>query len=115
MAGAAIGTVACYAVASLLNLLMLRRYIKFTSRLRDILLKPAMAALLMAFSVRIVYNSVFAMIADPHYSLIVAMLAGVGIYVAALFLTGSINREDLELVPAGRKLGRFLHKVKLLK
>lgn len=115
VAGAAIGTVVCYAVASLLNLLMLRRYIKFTSRLRDILLKPAMAALLMAFSVRIVYNSVFAMIADPHYSLIVAMLAGVGIYVAALFLTGSINREDLELVPAGRKLGRFLHKVKLLK
>jgi stage V sporulation protein B len=115
VAGAAIGTVACYAVASLLNLLMVRRYIKFTSRLRDILLKPALAALLMAFSVRIVYNLVFMRIADSHESLLVAILAGVFIYSAALLLTGSINREDLELIPAGRRAGRLLHKMKLLK
>jgi hypothetical protein len=74
-----------------------------------------MAALLMAFSVRIVYNFVFMRIADPHDSLIIAMMAGVFIYSAALFLTGSINREDLELIPAGRKIGRLLHKMKLIK
>lgn len=113
--GAAIGTVSCYAIAALLNLFMVRRYIKFTSRLRDILLKPALAALLMAFSVRIVYNFVLVRIGDTHDSLIVAMAAGVLIYLATLLLTGSINREDLELVPVGRKLGRFLHKMKLLK
>jgi len=113
--GAAIGTVSCYAIASLLNLLMVRRYIKFTSRLRDILLKPALAALLMAFCVRIVYNFVIVRITDPHVALIAAMLAGVVIYLVALFLTGSINRDDLELVPAGRKIGRFLHKIGLLK
>jgi len=113
--GAAIGTVSCYAIAALLNLFMVRRYIKFTSRLRDILLKPALAALLMAFSVRIVYNFVLVRIGDTHDSLIVAMAAGILIYLATLLLTGSINREDLELVPVGRKLGRFLHKMKLLK
>ena len=113
--GAAIGTVSCYAIAALLNLFMVRKYIKFTSRLRDILLKPALAALLMAFSVRIIYNFVLVRIGDTHDSLIVAMAAGVLIYLATLLLTGSINREDLELVPVGRKLGRFLHKMKLLK
>jgi len=115
VAGAAIGTVACYVVASLLNLLMLRRFIKLTSRLRDILLKPAFAAFLMAIIVRIVYNVVYVRFGDPHNSLIISIFSGGLVYLTALFLTGSINREDLELIPAGRKIGRLLHKLKLLK
>ena len=115
VAGAAIGTVVCYAIAAFLNLLELRKYIKFTSRLRDILLKPALAAISMAFCARIVYNSVFASIANPHYSLVAAMLTGALLYFAVLLLMGSIKREDLELIPAGKKVGRFLIKMKLLK
>ena len=115
VAGAAVGTVVCYAIAAFLNLLELRKYIKFTSRWRDILLKPALAAILMAFCARIVFDSVFVSIANPHYSLMAAMLAGALLYFAVLLLTGSIKREDLELIPAGKKVGRFLIKMKLLK
>lgn len=122
--GAAIATVAAYTVSTALNLWAIGRRIKPNICWREFLLKPMLAAILMAASVFAVMAGVRFALEGALGSLRLAMLVtvimsvatGVVAYTLILFRSGAISREDLQSVPRlNRKLSPWLEKFRLLK
>ena len=116
--GAAVGNVACYLVISLLNLLIIRRKAPDCPRLLPLFIRPLLASLLMggcAWGVYAVLRSVLRtaglfqsgrmMFLVPA---VLAVLAGVVLYLVFIVVLKAITREELELVPKGDKLARIL-------
>ena len=83
--GAPVGTLSCFAVISILNLLIIKRCVPNPPRYLVALSKPLAASVVMAAA------------AWGSHGLL------------ARVLNGSLTREDLEMMPGGKKLAKILH------
>jgi stage V sporulation protein B len=101
--GAAIGTVAAYAIASALNAVAVKRLtgVKFDVMLCCV--KPVASALAMSAVVWVAYRILFAFFGNA-LSTLLSVLLGVAVYCAMLFLTRSVRKEELKVLPKGGKL-----------
>lgn len=110
--GAAWATVAGFAVAAILNLYHVDRHLGRTFRLGSMLLRPGLAAVLMAATI------VGLQVWLPHRALYTLLLVAVGglVYGLCLLVTGGLRRKDLEALPkVGRPLSRLLERTRLLR
>jgi stage V sporulation protein B len=110
--GAAWATVAGFAVAAILNLYHVDRHLGRTLRVGAMLLRPGLAAVLMAAAVL----GLRALL--PHRTLVTPLLVAVGglVYVLSLLVTGGLRRRDLEALPkVGAPLAGLLSKTGLLR
>ncbi len=109
--GAAIGTVAAYIVASSLNILAVKKYtgVKFNIMLTYV--KPVTSALVMSATVWMSYRILFGFFGNA-FSTIIAVLVGVVVYCAMLFVTKSIKKEELKALPKGGKIINLMNKIK---
>ncbi len=117
--GAAVGNVACYAVISVLNLLIIKRKAPDCPKLLPLFIRPLLASLLMggcAWGVFTVLRSVFRSAglfqSGRMMFLVPAVLAvgvGVVLYLVFIVVLKAITREELELVPKGERIARLLH------
>ena len=116
--GAAVGNVACYLVISLLNLLIIRRKAPDCPKLAPLFIRPLLASLLMggcAWGIYTLLSRLFRTAglfqSGRMLFLVPAVLAvgaGVVLYLLFVILLKAITREELELVPKGDKLARIL-------
>ena len=116
--GAAVGNVACYLVISLLNLLIIRRKAPDCPKLAPLFIRPLLASLLMggcAWGIYTLLSRLFrtAGLLQSGRMLflapaVLAVGAGVVLYLLFVILLKAITREELELVPKGDKLARIL-------
>lgn len=111
--GAALGTVATFLVATLLNSLAIDRLVGFPWDARDLVVKPILAAAGMAGCVLLGYR-----LLTPAVGTSLATLLAIGIgvvsYGLALILVRAVRAEDLELLPGpGRALARRLRVLSL--
>lgn len=110
--GAAWATVVGFTVAAVLNLYHVDRHLGRTFRLGAMLLRPGLAAVLMAGSI------VGLLVWLPQSALVTLLLVAVGgfVYGLALLVTGGLRRKDLEVLPKiGRPLSRLLGRTRLLR
>ncbi|MDK2924514.1 MAG: stage sporulation protein [Bacillota bacterium] len=106
--GAALGTVATFVVAAILNSLAIERLVGFPWNARELLLKPGAAAIIMAACVRIGYRLLLPLVGTSLTTLL-AILIGVVTYSLALIVVRAVRPEDLELLPGpGRAIARYL-------
>lgn len=105
--GAAMGTVICYAVASVLNLIGVIRHTGMAFSLRDVIIKPVVAAGVMGLVVWGVRSFIFARTQSWGMTLVLSMIAGVVVYAIMLFAVKAMTKEDMALVPGLNKLKRF--------
>ena len=116
--GAAVGNVACYGVISILNLLIIRKKAPDCPRLLPLFLRPLAASVLMgacAWGVFVLLRDCFRraevfqtgrlMFLAPA---VLAVGAGVVLYFVFIVVLKAITKEELELVPKGDKLAKFL-------
>ncbi|NLP18266.1 MAG: polysaccharide biosynthesis protein [Firmicutes bacterium] len=96
--GAALGTVTAFIISSSLNLLALGRLIGFSLEVKDMFIKPAVAAGLMGLAVVGSYRLV-----APRGGNSPATLISIGVgavaYVLILFLLGGLGARDVEMMP----------------
>ena len=109
--GAAIGTVAAYIVASSLNIYAVKKYtgVKFDIKLTYI--KPITSALMMSAAVWISYQLLSGFLGNT-ISTGLAVLIGVAVYCVMLFITKSITKEELKVLPKGGKILNLINKIK---
>ena len=112
--GAAIGTVAAYAIASILNLRAIIKYQKKSFNYRQMFGKPILATALMSFVAYFTYKYAFLFTDRKSISALLSMLLAVIIYAATLILTKGITTEELQMAPGGRRLSKILAKKKKL-
>jgi stage V sporulation protein B len=109
--GAAIGTVAAYVVASILNIIAVKRLtgVKFDIMLTYV--KPVASALTMSGVVWVSYRILFGFFGNV-LSTLVSILIGVAVYCTMLFITKSVRKEELRALPKGGKILNLINKIK---
>jgi stage V sporulation protein B len=109
--GAAIGTVAAYIIASVLNIFAVKRLtgVKFDIMLSYV--KPIVSALTMSAVVWVSFRILFGFFGNV-FSTLLSILIGVAVYCAMLFITKSIRKEELRVLPKGGKILNLIGRVK---
>lgn len=86
--GAVIGSIVGYIAASALNMSLLRRKLKVSINLFEVMLKPLFASLLMVICVIIIYMNVYNYIMSSRIACLLSILIGVIIYSMLVVMFG---------------------------
>ena len=108
--GAAISTVACYAVAGILDLIALVRTIHLKVNALDTFIKPLIASVVMGAAAFFSYGFLLARVHSNTIATLGAILVGVILYLALTMLLNMFSDEDLAFVPWIRKLARVFNR-----
>ncbi|MDO4177881.1 MAG: polysaccharide biosynthesis protein [Phascolarctobacterium sp.] len=99
--GAAMATVADFAVAAVLNMIFIYKYTGYKLSFGSIL-RPAVASSIMG---AVIYGVLMVTGKMGAWSILFAMIASVLTYALALMATGGLSKEDLDNIPfVGRRL-----------
>lgn len=108
--GAALGTVMGYLIPSILNAWQVVKWTNLRVDLNYMVIKPAIAAAIMGIGVKFAHSELMLIGFSQNKATIVAIALGVIIYALALILMGGLRKEDLELLPGGRRIVTVLKK-----
>ncbi len=111
--GAPIATNVCYFIIAVLNIIYIIRVIKVKLSIKDMILKPLSAALIMGAVAIIIYNF-FSGIIESRLVTIAAIAVGAVVYLVVISLLRGFKREDILNMPKGEKIAAILTKYKLL-
>ena len=110
--GAAIGSIACHAVAFTIVFNVLKKYVKLDLPFKKFVLKPVLATAIMGVCSYTVYL-ILSGIVSWNLATIISILFAVIIYLAALLALKVYNKEDIYMLPKGEKIYRILEKLKI--
>lgn len=100
---------------NIMNYRSIYRAIRFRPEIRCTFLLPAVSSALMGAGAWGAYKGFHYLTKSNSISVLLAICAAVGIYAAALLLTGAITETDLKSFPKGALLIRIAKKLHLLK
>nr|PZN11233.1 MAG: polysaccharide biosynthesis protein [Caldicoprobacter oshimai] len=112
--GAAVGTVVCYAIASLLDFSAVIRYTQVFIPFTDFVAKPIVAVGIMATAVSVLYK-VLEEAAGLTVATMLSILVGVLMYGLALLFMGTIRENDFRFLPGGDKLEKMLYQLRIFR
>ncbi len=112
--GAPIASILGGFAMSAVNLYFIKKYIGFVPNYVKIMIRPLIAAGICGASAILSFRALN-MLLPSSYSLFISISIAVIIYVFAVTLTKTLEREDILLLPAGEKLCRILEHLRLLK
>jgi len=107
--GAAIGSVVCHMVAFTIAINVLRKNIKLDLGVKKFIIKPVIATAIMAICSYFIFMVLNGIIAQKLATLI-AMLFAVIIYVASLIALKIFTKEEMHMIPYGKKIYQILEK-----
>ncbi|MFA5675281.1 MAG: polysaccharide biosynthesis protein [Christensenellales bacterium] len=108
--GAAIGTAACYGIAALINTIVVLARTRARVRIASGLLTPLLSAAVMGVVVHFMYRSLLPELGGA-YTVIACIATAVLVYVAMLFFTGALKKNDMAFIPGGGRITRFINKL----
>ena len=108
--GASISNVVCYGVAGVIDTILVLRVTGLRIKLWDMFLKPLVCSLVMGITVFAAYKGLYALHPGTFVTL-VAVLLGVGVYFGMAVVTRLFTPEELDSIPGGGRIKRFLRKV----
>jgi len=111
--GAPIGTLACYGLIALMNLMIVSRLLEKKPNYMAIFAKPAIASAIMGAGAKACHGLfsrfLYGGYAKESLCTLLAVGVAVVIYLILVIALRMITREDLKMVPHGDKLARLLH------
>ena len=114
--GAAIGSVICHLIATIIASSALRKNIQLQTNLKEILLKPIIAVTIMAIFSLSVYNLLGVILGETSRLLtLISLCVAVLSYTLSVIKLRILSKEDYLLLPAGDKILSLLSRVKLVK
>jgi len=108
--GAAISTVAAYAIASVLDLQYVIKYTKIDIDYKTVVMKPLISSIAMAIGAFLTYTLLNSIV-GPKYATVLAILVAIVIYGLLILISGAIVYDDLMLLPKGEKIAKKLGKL----
>ena len=106
--GAAVGTLVCYVIVAVLELLLIKRVIPAAPEYIRVFAKPMVAAGVMGIAVWAVYGLLHRFLGNT-LSTMGAIAVGVVVYAVLVVALKAISRQDLSLMPKGDKIAKLLH------
>lgn len=108
--GGPLASLACYFVSMLVNVVWIVRKTGLSIDWGSALLRPAGATAGMGAAV---YLLTQALDMSRRHNALLAVAVGVLVYVVLVFLLGALRRDDLEIIPGGRKLEKLMIKLRV--
>ena len=104
--GAPFGTLCCFSFAAIADLIFIRRIVPERPRYVQLFARPILATALMAVAAK----GSYAMLAGLGNSIATVLAIGIAVvvYAMAVVLLRCISREDLLLMPKGKKIADLL-------
>ena len=112
--GAIISTTVCYIIASILNFKALKRATKIKPDYNGILFKPTIASIVMGVACYFSYKGIFYISESNTIATIISIFISMVVYLFSLAIIGGFKREDLSLLPMGRRFIAILEKYNLI-
>ena len=110
--GAAIGSIACHAVAFTIVFNVLKKYVKLDLPFNKFVIKPAIATAIMGICSYTAYLLLRGIISG-RLATIVSILFAAIVYVLAVLALKIYNKEDIYMLPRGEKIYNILEKLKI--
>ncbi len=107
--GAAVSTTVAYFIVALLNWHDINKT-KIKINLIKISSRTLLSTAVMAIFVWISFGFIESFTGSRNLATLGSIAIAAAIYVICLFVTGAITKEDLELIPKGEKLNKFVRK-----
>ena len=111
-AGAAFATVICHVVATSIEFYILRKNIKLKLNPSKFIIKPILATSLMSIISYLIYNILLSTTGEK-IAIIFAILIAIVIYIIALLALKIFSKEEIFMIPYGKKIYYFLKKLRL--
>lgn len=108
--GAAVGTLACYAVIFVLHITVLLRSKGISVNIKAVFLKPLVSALICGIAACAVLK-----IEETFFVTFSAILTAVVVYVICLILLKALEEDDLSYLPKAEKLTEFCKKYRIIR
>ena len=112
--GAVISTIACYVVASILNLRALMKITRMRLKLMDLIFKPVIASAVMGAACYGTYKGMFLLLHRNTLSTLIAVAVSMVVYFFVMLFIKGILKEDIYMLPGGRKIASVCEKFSLL-
>ena len=111
--GAPLGSIFCQIISFAYGYTVLSRNIPVSFSAGKYILKPLGCSAVMGIAAFLIYKTLFALTASNIISVFAAIISAVIIYFALIFVTHTLNREEIEMLPMGDKLYRLLSRYHL--
>lgn len=108
--GAAISTIIAYIIVTILNLYDINKGTSIKINLIKITASPLFSSAIMAIVVKLTFTMFSNFVSSQTLVTLMSIGCAAIIYVICLFITGAITEEDLEIIPKGEKLKKFVRK-----
>ena len=113
--GAAIGSVCCHLIATIIVSKVLTKNIELDLTFGKLVTKPVIAVLIMGVFTILSYKGLTLLIGTSRIVTLVCLAIAVISYVLAVIKLNILNKEDYLMLPAGEKIYKVLAKIKLVK
>ena len=111
--GAAIGSVVCHMVAFTIVINVLRKNIKLDLSFSKFVIKPVFATFIMAicsYALFIILNGII----EERIATLIAIGSAILIYVVAIIVLKIFTKEEIYMIPYGKKIYKVLEKLRNL-
>lgn len=108
--GAAFSSVVCHIISFTIGFTVLRKNIKLNLGFVNFVLKPVLITFIMAVCSYVVYINL-AVVISAKIATIIALVSAVIIYLIAMIVFKVFTKEDINMLPYGKKIYTFLTKV----
>lgn len=107
--GAAISTTVSYLVVAILNWLDINNT-KIKINLVSVSSRTLLSSAFMALATGVSFKLILVLLDNQKLATLGSILIAAIVYAVSLFATGAITKEDLDLIPKGEKLTKFVRK-----
>ena len=102
--GAVISTIACYLVASIVDLIVMSRTVNFLPDVNLFFVKPLIASGVMGLFCHFFYDLIYFFCGINSLALILSIMLGAIVYLVFLVIIKGVVKEDIELIPICNKI-----------
>jgi len=102
--GAAISTIVCHFIAFGISFYVIIRELKLKVNIKKYLIKPLASSLAMGAAAIITHRLVTAISGSNMLGVMCAIVMGVVVYAVMLIVIRALSREEIEMLPMGKKL-----------
>lgn len=113
--GAPIGSIICQIISFSYSFTILSKTVSLSLNLKKYILKPLLCSVIMGISAYFVHKITMIITGVNIISVIFAIIVAVIIYAIMIFITNSLSKDEIEMLPMGNKLYSLVKKFNLIK
>ena len=105
--GAAIATTICHMIASIIDIKIMKKYIKLEINKKDYIIKPIIACIMMGICSICTYKILLSIISEKLCT-IISIFVAIVVYIMSVFCLKIFSKSNMYMIPFGQKLYKIL-------